>query len=88
MSGYFKDFNATKEALKGGWFHSGDLAVKHPDMYIQIKDRLKDIIVSGGENINSIEVEAVLYSHPAFLRQLLWQGLMITGERLLAHLSR
>lgn len=67
MSGYLKDFNATKEAFKGGWFHSGDLAVKHPDMYIQIKDRLKDIIVSGGENINSIEVETVLYSHPAIL---------------------
>lgn len=65
MSGYFKDLKATKEAFNGGWLHTGDLAIKHPDGYIQVKDRLKDIIISGGENISSIEVETVLYSHPA-----------------------
>ncbi|XP_021756059.1 probable acyl-activating enzyme 1, peroxisomal [Chenopodium quinoa] len=65
MSGYLKDLNATKEAFRGGWFHSGDLAVKHPDNYVEIKDRLKDIIISGGENISTVEVETVLYSHPA-----------------------
>ncbi|KNA06603.1 hypothetical protein SOVF_179480, partial [Spinacia oleracea] len=67
MSGYLNDVNATKEALKGGWFHSGDIAVKHPDSYIEIKDRLKDVIISGGENISTVEVETVLYSHPAIL---------------------
>ncbi|KAH0655920.1 hypothetical protein KY290_032751 [Solanum tuberosum] len=65
MSGYLKDAKATEEAFRGGWFHSGDLAVKHPDGYIEIKDRLKDIIISGGENISTLEVERVLYSHPA-----------------------
>ncbi|XP_009764164.1 butanoate--CoA ligase AAE1-like [Nicotiana tabacum] len=65
MSEYFKDVKATEEAFKGGWFHSGDLAVKHQDGYIEIKDRLKDIIISGGENISSFEVERVLYKHPA-----------------------
>ncbi|OMO83470.1 AMP-dependent synthetase/ligase [Corchorus olitorius] len=67
MSGYFKDLQATEEAFSGGWFRSGDLAVKHPDGYIEIKDRLKDIIISGGENISTVEVETVLYSHPAVL---------------------
>ncbi|KAF3634886.1 putative acyl-activating enzyme 1, peroxisomal [Capsicum annuum] len=67
MSGYLKDVQATEEAFKGGWFHSGDLAVKHPDGYIEVKDRLKDIIISGGENISTVEVERVLYSHPAVL---------------------
>uniref|UniRef100_A0A7C9EC21 4-coumarate--CoA ligase n=1 Tax=Opuntia streptacantha TaxID=393608 RepID=A0A7C9EC21_OPUST len=67
MSGYLKDLNATKQAFKGGWFHSGDLAVKHPDDYIEVKDRLKDIIISGGENISTVEVETVLYGHPAIL---------------------
>ncbi|KAJ4845790.1 putative acyl-activating enzyme 2 [Turnera subulata] len=67
MSGYFKDSKATKEAFEGGWFRSGDLAVKHPDGYIEVKDRLKDIIISGGENISTIEVETILYSHPAIL---------------------
>ncbi|KAH1058667.1 hypothetical protein AAZX31_02G040100 [Glycine max] len=67
MSGYLRDLKATKEAFKDGWFHSGDLAVKHSDGYIEIKDRLKDIVVSGGENISSVEVETVLYSHPAVL---------------------
>ncbi|XP_006340821.2 probable acyl-activating enzyme 1, peroxisomal [Solanum tuberosum] len=65
MSEYLKDEEATKEAFKGGWFHSGDLAVKHPDGYIEVKDRLKDIVISGGENISTVEVERVLYSHPA-----------------------
>ena len=58
---------ATQEAFAGGWFHSGDLAVQYPDGYIKIKDRSKDIIISGGENISSIEVEDVLYRHPAVL---------------------
>jgi fatty-acyl-CoA synthase len=65
MTGYLKNPEATDEAFAGGWFHSGDLAVKHPDGYIQIRDRSKDIIISGGENISSIEVEDVLYKHPA-----------------------
>jgi len=65
MRGYLKNEDATKAALKGGWFHSGDLGVLHPDGYIQLKDRSKDIIISGGENISSIEVEEVLYKHPA-----------------------
>ena len=67
MKGYLKNPQATQEAFRGGWFHSGDLAVQHPDGYIQIKDRSKDIIISGGENISSIEVEDVLYRHPAVL---------------------
>lgn len=67
MSGYLKDFKATKEAFRGGWFRSGDLAVKHPDNYIEVKDRLKDIIISGGENISTVEVETVFFSHPAVL---------------------
>jgi fatty-acyl-CoA synthase len=65
MKGYLKNQKATEEAFAGGWFHSGDLGVLHPDGYIQIKDRSKDIIISGGENISSIEVEEVLYKHPA-----------------------
>ncbi|MBI5592153.1 MAG: long-chain-fatty-acid--CoA ligase [Deltaproteobacteria bacterium] len=64
MLGYYKDPEATAEAFKGGWFHSGDLAVMHPDSYIQIMDRKKDIIISGGENISTVEVESVLYRHP------------------------
>ena len=64
MSGYLKNPDATQKALKGDWFHTGDLAVRHPDGYIEIKDRSKDIIISGGENISSIEVEEVLYRHP------------------------
>ena len=67
MKGYLKNEGATKEAFAGGWFHSGDLAVIHPDGYIKIKDRSKDIIISGGENISSIEVEDVLYRHPAVM---------------------
>jgi fatty-acyl-CoA synthase len=65
MKGYHKGPEATAEAFAGGWFHSGDLAVVHPDGYMQIKDRLKDIIISGGENISSVEIEGVLYRHPA-----------------------
>jgi fatty-acyl-CoA synthase len=65
MLGYLKDQAATDAAFVGGWFHTGDLAVEHPDGYMEIKDRLKDIIISGGENISSIEVEAALMRHPA-----------------------
>jgi fatty-acyl-CoA synthase len=67
MKGYLKNVEATRAALAGGWFHSGDLGVMHPDGYIQLKDRSKDIIISGGENISSIEVEDALYRHPAIL---------------------
>ena len=67
MKGYLKNPAATEEALAGGWFHSGDLGVVHPDGYVQLKDRSKDIIISGGENISSIEVEDTLYRHPAVL---------------------
>ncbi len=65
MKGYLKNPKATEAAFRGGWFHSGDLGVRHPDKYVQIKDRSKDIIISGGENISSIEVEDALYKHPA-----------------------
>ncbi|MCE5979833.1 acyl-CoA synthetase [Pseudomonas sp. JR33AA] len=67
MKGYLKNPEATAEAFRGGWFHTGDLAVWHADGYIEIKDRLKDIIISGGENISTIEVEDALYKHPAVL---------------------
>jgi fatty-acyl-CoA synthase len=67
MKGYLKNPKATQDAMAGGWFHSGDLGVMHPDGYIQLKDRSKDIIISGGENISSIEVEGALYKHPAVL---------------------
>jgi fatty-acyl-CoA synthase len=67
MKGYLKNPKATQEAFGGGWFHSGDLAVLQPDGYIKIKDRAKDIIISGGENISSLEVEDVIYRHPAVL---------------------
>jgi 3-(methylthio)propionyl---CoA ligase len=65
MKGYLKNKSATEKAFEGGWFHSGDLGVMHPDGYVQLKDRSKDIIISGGENISSIEVEDALYKHPA-----------------------
>jgi len=65
MKGYFRNPQATQDAFAGGWFHSGDLGVRHPDGYIQLKDRSKDVIISGGENISSIEVEEALYRHPA-----------------------
>ncbi len=67
MKGYLKNPSATNEAFAGGWFHTGDLAVWHPDGYVEIKDRSKDIIISGGENISSIEVEDTLYRHPEVL---------------------
>ncbi len=67
MLGYYKMPEATEEAFRGGWFHSGDLAVMHPDGYLQIKDRSKDIIISGGENISSVEVEGVIYQHPSVM---------------------
>ena len=65
MKGYFKDKEATDKAMKNGWFHSGDLAVMHPDGYVKIQDRSKDIIISGGENISSIEIENTLSKHPS-----------------------
>jgi len=67
MKGYLKNSRATEEAFAGGWFHSGDLGVMHPDSYIELKERSKDIIISGGENISTIEVEDVLYRHPCVL---------------------
>jgi len=67
MRGYFKDEEATNKAFAGGWFHSGDLAIMDPDGYLRILDRAKDIIISGGENISSIEIEDVLYRHPDVL---------------------
>ena len=67
MKGYLKNPNATNESFEGGWYHSGDLGVRHPDGYIQLRDRSKDIIISGGENISSIEVEDTLYKHPGIL---------------------
>jgi fatty-acyl-CoA synthase len=67
MKGYLKNPKATQEAFAGGWFHTGDLAVMEPDRYVKIKDRSKDIIISGGENISSLEVEDAIYRHPAVL---------------------
>ena len=67
MKGYLKNPHATAEAFAGDWFHTGDLGVVHPDGYIELKDRSKDIIISGGENISTVEVESVLYRHPAVL---------------------
>jgi fatty-acyl-CoA synthase len=67
MKGYLRNPAATEDAFRGGWFHTGDLAVWHPDGYVEIKDRSKDIIISGGENVSSLEVEEVLYRHPAVM---------------------
>jgi fatty-acyl-CoA synthase len=67
MKGYLKNPAATEKAFEGGWFHTGDLAVMEADRYVKIKDRSKDIIISGGENISSLEVEDALYRHPAVL---------------------
>ena len=67
MKGYLKNRKSTGEAFAGGWFHTGDIGVMHADGYIQLKDRSKDIIISGGENISSIEVEDALYKHPAVM---------------------
>src|SRR5207248_4982625 len=65
MRGYYNDPEATAQAFRGGYFHSGDAAVVHPDGYVDIRDRLKDVIISGGENISSVEVEGTLLRHPA-----------------------
>ncbi len=65
MAGYYNDSEATEQAMRGNWFHTGDAAVVHPDGYVEIRDRLKDVIISGGENISSVEVEGVLLRHPA-----------------------
>ncbi len=67
MKGYLKNSKATDAAFRGGWFHTGDLAVRHPDGYVEVKDRAKDIIITGGENVSSLEVEEVLYKHPAVM---------------------
>jgi fatty-acyl-CoA synthase len=67
MKGDLKNPEATAKAFRGGWFHTGDLGVMHPNGYIELKDRSKDIIISGGENISTIEVESALYRHPAVL---------------------
>src|SRR5207253_8947950 len=63
MKGYYDDEAATSEAMRGGWMHTGDAAVVHPDRYVEVRDRIKDIIISGGENISSVEVEGVLLRH-------------------------
>ena len=65
MKGYYEDPDATAKAMQGGWFHSGDAAVVHPDGYAEIRDRIKDVIISGGENISSVEVEGALLQHAA-----------------------
>jgi fatty-acyl-CoA synthase len=65
MRGYYKDPQGTAQVIPDGWFHTGDAAVVHPDGYLEIRDRLKDVIISGGENISSVEVEGVLLRHPA-----------------------
>jgi acyl-CoA synthetase (AMP-forming)/AMP-acid ligase II len=67
MKGYFRDEDATAQAFRGGWFHSGDLGVMHPNSYVEVRDRAKDIIISGGENISTIEVESALVRHPDVL---------------------
>jgi fatty-acyl-CoA synthase len=67
MKGYLKNADATQDAFSGGWFHTGDLGVQHADGYVEIKDRAKDIIISGGENVSTLEVEEVLFRHPAIL---------------------
>ena len=65
MLGYYQNAQATEDAFRGGWFHSGDIGVMHPNGYIELRDRRKDIIISGGENISSIEVEKIIHNHPA-----------------------
>ncbi len=67
MKGYLKNPNATNEAFRGGWLHTGDLGVRHPNGYVEIKDRAKDVIISGGENVSSLEVEEMLYQHPSIM---------------------
>lgn len=68
MTGYFEDEEATAEAFRGGWLHSGDLGVVHPDGYVQLLDRAKDVVISGGENISTVEIEQALLTHPAVLQ--------------------
>jgi fatty-acyl-CoA synthase len=67
MKGYYKDPETTATAFRGGWFHSGDLGVMHPDGYVELRDRKKDVIISGGENVSTVEVERTLFRHPAVL---------------------
>jgi fatty-acyl-CoA synthase len=67
MKGYFEDEEATAEAFRGGWFHSGDLGVMHPDGYVELRDRAKDVVISGGENISTVEIEQALLTHEAVL---------------------
>ena len=81
MKGYLKNKPSTDKAFAGGWFHSGDLGVKHPDGYIQLRDRSKDIIISGGENISSIEVEDALFEHPGVSSLPWWRGRTRNGAR-------
>jgi fatty-acyl-CoA synthase len=81
MKGYLKNEKATQEAFAGGWFHTGDLGVMYPDGYIKIKDRSKDIIISGGENISSVEVEDALYRHPPCWPPPWWPSRTRNGAR-------
>src|SRR3712207_9508649 len=67
MKGYLRNPAATEAAFEGGWFHTGDLGVLHPDGYIEVKDRAKDIVISGGENVSTLEVEEALYAHPSIM---------------------
>jgi fatty-acyl-CoA synthase len=67
MAGYYEDEAATAQAFRGGWFHTGDLGVVHPDGYVELRDRAKDVIISGGENVSTIEVEQTIVRHPAVL---------------------
>ncbi|KAF4531280.1 hypothetical protein B566_EDAN019372, partial [Ephemera danica] len=86
MKGYLKNPSATAKAFEGGWFHTGDLAVMEPDRYVKIKDRSKDIIISGGENISSIEVEDALYRHAAVMAcAVLWGNLTFNPISALSH---
>ena len=73
MTGYWNMDSETVEAFRGGWFHSGDIGVMHPDGYVELRDRKKDMIISGGENISSVEVEQVLVRHPAVSRRRWWR---------------
>ena len=84
MAGYYRDPEGTEEAFHGGWFHSGDLGVMHPDGYVELRDRAKDVVISGGENISTIKVEQALMSHPAVLR---WRPVGL-GDQALAEFGR
>ena len=87
MSGYFRDPEATAHALRGGWMHTGDAAVIHCDGYVEIRDRLKDVIISGGENISSVEVESTLLTHPGVQKSRWWGCLTKSGVKRLMPLS-